>query len=129
MSKSTTAQLRNKDQHITVSQQETDAPVLPIAQIERLKEIHPERVDWVFEETTKEGSFRRSEMKRVNSMIFIERILGMIAGLVIGTTALYTCFSLAMAGHDAVAGIVGGTTVIGLVSAFVIGVKRRGTTR
>ena len=80
MSKSTTAQLRNKDQHITVSQQETDAPVLPIAQIERLKEIHPERVDWVFEETTKEGSFRRSEMKRVNSMIFIERILGMIAG-------------------------------------------------
>lgn len=129
MARSTTAQLRNKEQHITLSQQETDSPILPIAQIERLKEVHPERVDWVFEETSKEGNFRRSEVKRVNTMVFVERILGMIAGLVIGTGALYTCYNLAMAGHDAVAGIVGGTTVVGLVSAFVIGVKRRGSTK
>ncbi|WP_137895010.1 hypothetical protein [Ramlibacter sp. 2FC] len=129
MARSTTAQLRNKEQHITLSEQETDSPILPIAQIERLKEVHPERVDWVFEETSKEGNFRRSEVKRVNTMVFVERILGMIAGLVIGTGALYACYSLAMAGHDAVAGIVGGTTVVGLVSAFVIGVKRRSSTK
>lgn len=129
MSRSTTAQLRNKESHVTVSQHETDAPVLPIAQIERLHAIYPARVDWVFDETTKEGDFRRSEVRRVNSMVFVERILSMLAGLAIGVVALYTSYQLAMNGHDWVAGVVGGTTVIGLVSAFVIGVKRRGATK
>lgn len=125
MAKSTTAQLRNKDHHITLSQQETDAPVLPMAQIERIKEIHPARVDWVFEETTLESRFRRAETRRVNTLVFIERLFSMVSGLVIGSTSLYTCYHLAMQGHDVVAGVVGGTTVVGLVSAFVIGVRRK----
>lgn len=125
MGKSTTAQLRNKDSHITVSQHETDAPILPIAQIERLKEIHPARVDWVFEETTKEGDFRRKEVSRINKMVFVERLMSQVAGLVIGVSALYVSYLLAMGGHDWVAGIVGGTTVIGLVSAFLYGAKKR----
>lgn len=128
MAKSRTAQLRNKDSHLTVSEHETDSPVLPMAQIERLHAINPARVDWVFDETQKEGDFRRSEIRRVNSMVFAERMLSMISGLIIGTGALFTAYMLAMAGHDAVAGIVGGTTVVGLVSAFVIG-KRRGQTQ
>ena len=125
MGRSTTAQVRNKDQHLTLSQHDTDAPVLPIAQIEKLKEIHPERVDWVFEETTKEGDFRRKEIVRVNGFTFVERILGVLSGLTIGLAALYAAFNLAMAGHDWVAGIIGGTTVVGLVSAFLLGVKRQ----
>lgn len=111
---------------MTVSHHETDAPVLPMAQIERLHAINPARVDWVFDETQKEGDFRRKEITRVNTMIFTERMLSMFAGLTIGLAALYTCYQLAMSGHDVVAGVVGGTTVVGLVSAFVIGVKRRG---
>jgi hypothetical protein len=125
MSRSTTAQVRDKDRHLTLSQHDTDAPVLPITQLEKLKEIYPERMDWVFNETTKEGDFRRQEIIRVNTFTFTERILGMIAGLAIGLAALYTSYSLAMAGHDWVAGIIGGTTVVGLVSAFLIDVKRQ----
>lgn len=125
MGRSTTAQVRDKDRHLTVSQHDTDAPVLPIAQLEKLKDIYPERIDWVFEETTKEGNFRRSEIVRVNTFTFIERILGMFSGLAIGLAALYVAYLLAMANHDVVAGIVGGTTVVGLVSAFLIGVKRQ----
>ena len=125
MGRSTTAQLRDKDRQLTVAQHDTDAPILPVEQIARLKEIHPERVDWVFQEATLEGGFRRSETRRVNTFIFIERLIGMIAGLSIGVTALIIALKLAMAGHDWVAGIVGGTTVVGLVSAFLIGAKRR----
>ncbi|MDZ4100302.1 MAG: hypothetical protein U1E12_01345 [Hydrogenophaga sp.] len=125
MGRSTTAQLRDRDRHVTVSEHQTDAPLLPMAQIEKLNEIAPERVQWVFEETTKEGNFRRTETTRLNTLVFIERMAGIVSGLVIGSTALYTSYNLAMAGHDVVAGIIGGTTVVGLVSAFVIGVRRR----
>lgn len=125
VNKSTTAQLRSKDHHVTLSQHETDAPLLPMQQIEQIKQIHPERVDWVFQEASKEGEFRRSELRRVNTLVFAERFLGMLAGLMMGLAALYTSYELALNGHDVVAGVVGGTTVVGLVSAFVIGAKRK----
>lgn len=82
-------------------------------------------MDWVFEETGREGKHRRDETKRVNTMVFAERLIGNIAGLSIGCTALWVSYLLAMAGHDAVAGIIGGTTVVGLVGVFVYGVKRQ----
>jgi uncharacterized membrane protein len=125
MAKTTTAQIKDKDRHMTVSAHESDAPLLPIAHIERLHQIAPERVGWVFDETTKESDFRRQETKRVNTLVFLERMAGILSGLAIGGGALYGSVYLAMAGHDAVAAIIGGTTVVGLVSAFVIGVRRK----
>lgn len=83
-------------------------------------ELCPDRVPWVFEETTKEGNFRRDETRRINLAVFVERMMGIFSGLVIACVALYTSYHLAMAGHDTVAGIIGGTTVIGLVSAFLV---------
>lgn len=32
----------------------TDAPVLPIAQLAQLRQIAPDRVDWLFDETSRE---------------------------------------------------------------------------
>jgi len=125
MSKTTTVQMRDKDRQLTASAHETDAPILPIAQLEKLKEIAPDRVSWVFDETAKEGNFRRDETKRVNTLVFTERLLGIVAGLAIGCTSLWASYQLAMANHDTVAAIIGGTTVVGLVSAFLFGVKRR----
>ena len=129
MAKSTTAQLRNKDSHLTVSQHETDAPIIPMAQIAQLKELHPERVDWVFQESAKESEFRRSETRRVNTFVAFERFAGIVSGFIIGVVALGISYALAMAGHDWVAGLVGGTTVVGLVSAFVIGARRKDSNR
>ena len=107
-----------------MSDHETDSPLLPIGQLEKLREIAPERVAWVFDETTKEGDFRRSETKRINTLVFVERLIGVVAGLAIGCTALWASYVLAMNGHDVVAGVIGGTTVVGLVSAFLFGVKK-----
>ena len=45
----------------------------------------------------------------------------MLAGLAIGSLALFTSLKRAVAGHDWVAGVVGGTTVIALVGAFIFG--------
>jgi uncharacterized membrane protein len=127
MGKTTHAQVKDKDRHLTVSQHESDAPLIPMAQLAQLKELHPERMDWVFVESTKEGDFRRNETTRVNTLVFTERVIGIASGLIIGCISLLASYSLAMAGHDWVAGVIGGTTVVGLVSAFVIGVRQKNT--
>jgi uncharacterized membrane protein len=110
---------------MTLSAHESDSPLLPMSQIERLQQICPERVSWVFDETARESEFRRTETARINTMTFRERMSGIVSGLLIACVALYAAYHLAMAGHDAVAGVIGGTTVLGLVSAFVIGNARR----
>lgn len=94
---------------------------MPMAQIERLLEILPEKVDWVFEQAKAEGDFRRSETRRVNLFKFVDRMAGIVSGLLIGIIGLGVAAYLSMHGHDAVAGVIGGTTVVGLVSVFVIG--------
>ena len=90
----------------------------------RNEELLPEKVDWVFDEAKKEGEFRRSETRRVNTLVAIERLGSMLSGLIIGCVALGVSAYVAMRGHDTVAGIIGGTTVVGLVSAFVIGQRK-----
>lgn len=124
MGQHTTAKLQSKDASLTVSQHETDAPILPMAQIERLVDLLPDKVDWVFAQAAAEGEFRRRETRRVNTFVFIERLGSMVAGFFIGAGALGVSAYLAVHGHDTVAGIIGGTTVVGLVSAFVIGQKK-----
>ena len=100
----TTAQVKERDRSLTLSHQESDAPLLPMAQIERLKEILPKKVDWVFDQAAGEGRFRRSETKRVNTLVGIERIGSMFSGLIMGCFALTLSAYLAMHGHDWVAG-------------------------
>lgn len=128
MARSTNVQVKNKDSHLTVSQHDTDAPILPVAQMERLNTFHPEAVPWIIEEATREGQFRRKETIRVNTFVFAERILGIIAGLTVAALALTIAKDLAMEGHYTVAGIIGGTTVVALVGAFIVG-KRKGATK
>jgi uncharacterized membrane protein len=50
-----------------------------------------------------------------------ERRLGQVLGLVIGVAALVSSVFLGYTGHDWAAGIIGGTTVVGLVTVFVVG--------
>ncbi|MGN6652835.1 hypothetical protein [Trinickia sp.] len=119
-----TARVKDKHRSLTLSHHESDAPLLPMAQIERLKEILPEKVAWVFDQAAEEGQFRRSEMRRVNTFAGVERIGSMLSGLIIGCVALSLSTYLAMHEHDWVAGVTGGTTVVGLVSAFVLGQRR-----
>lgn len=124
MGRSTTAQLKDKDRHLTVSQHDTDAPVLPVAQLERLNQFYPEAVPWVINEASIEGQFRRSETRRINTFVFIERLAGIIAGLTVAIVSLTVAYQLAMAGREGVAAIIGGTTVVALVGAFIYGRKK-----
>jgi uncharacterized membrane protein len=116
-------QLRARSGEVAMSSTTTDSPLLPIEQIERLKEILPHRVEWVFEQTQIESAARRKELSRINTMVFIERIAGLVFALVIAVVGLGIAAYLAMNNHDTAASIIGGTTLVGLVTAFIAGKK------
>lgn len=118
-SKHTSAQARTRDGNFSVSTVTTDAPILPIEQIAKLREIAPDRVDWIFEQTTLESNFRRQEYRRINTLVFAERVLGLIFALLVAIGGLGSAVFLAVRGHDAVAAVLGGVTLVGLVSAFI----------
>ena len=50
---------------------------------------------------------------------------GQIYGFVLAILGIISALILAMMGHDAVAGIFGTTTIVGLVAVFVIGKKKQ----
>ncbi|WP_161499866.1 hypothetical protein [Rhodoferax sp. TS-BS-61-7] len=116
-------QVRANRNEVAVSHTTTDSPLLPIEQIERLQAIAPHRVEWVFDQTQIESEARRKETRRINTMIFMERIAGLVFALVISLIGLGAATYLALSGSEVPASIIGGTTLVGIVTAFVAGKK------
>ena len=102
-----------------ITHHETDSPLLPVAQIERLHSFAPDRVQWVFDQTEKESEFRRNHTLMVSKMVFVERILGKLIAAGVCCIALYAAYFTALAGHDAPAVAIGSTAVVGLAVAFL----------
>lgn len=119
-------QVRANRNEVAVSHTTTDSPLLPVEQIARLREIAPDRVDWVFQQTQIESEGRRSETKRINTMIFIERIAGLVFALVIAIIGLGLATYLALQGREVTASVIGGGTLVGLVTAFIAGKRGSG---
>ena len=109
---------------VDVSSTTTDSPILPIEQIERLQEIAPHRVEWVFDQTQIESHSRRTETKRINTMLFVERMAGLVFALLVSLLGIGAAVYLALEGKEITASIIGGGTLVGLVTAFVAGRKQ-----
>lgn len=85
MSRSQQVRAKNdKGDEVAISTHDTDSPILPVAQLEKLHQFRPDLVDFVIEQTRCEAEFRRSISFRTNKYIFIERILGMFCALFLG---------------------------------------------
>jgi len=87
----------------------------------KLKELAPERIDWIFHQTEIESNFRRSEHRRINTLAFAERLAGLVFALLVAIIGLGIAAYLAINGKDVVGGIIGGATLVGLVTAFIAG--------
>lgn len=120
----TKASAKGNGKEVTVSSTTTDSPILPIEQIERLQQISPDRVEWVFDQTTIESNYRRSESKRVNTLIFTEKIVGLIFALIVALAGLGAAVYCAILGREIVASVLGGTTLVGMVTAFIVGKRK-----
>ena len=121
MSKSTHANLKGKHGDLTVHQHETDSPVIPVAQIEQLHQFRPDRVDWIFEQTQAEAEYRRTEAHRVNTFIFIERLVGQVFALLIGVTGIVGGVYTAVRGQPTAGGTIAGWAITGLAAVFLTG--------
>lgn len=104
---------------MVVQDNHSDAPLLPIAGIERLHAVRPDRVDWVFEQTQIEAETRRREDRRTNTFIFVERMAGIIGALTIGAGGIGGGIYLGLQGHDVLGGIVASSTIGTLAVAFL----------
>lgn len=69
--------------HLTVHTQDTDALILPVAQLEALQRFRPDLIDIVVQETRAEAAHRRTQDSKVNFYIFVERVLGQLLAIVL----------------------------------------------
>lgn len=120
----TTAKVTRKDSELTLSEHETDSPVIPVAQLERLHIFKPEAVDWVISQTQIEAEHRRNETSRVNGFIFTEHIIGQIFALVIGIAGIGGGSWVAVSGQPLAGGTIATAAITGLAVIFLTGRKK-----
>jgi hypothetical protein len=115
----------NQAGEVAVSSTVTDSPILPIEQIERLKELVPGRVEWVFDQTQVEAEHRRSENRRINTLVFVERLIALSFALAIALSGMFASVYLAMHDHDVASAVMGGATLASMVTAFLVKGNKR----
>jgi hypothetical protein len=77
-----------------------------------------------FSQTQVEAEYRRSESKRVNTFVFIERVLGQIFALLIGLGGIIGGVYAAANGQPWAGGTIASLAITGLTAVFLTG--RRG---
>lgn len=117
--KSTTARVNRRDGELTVQQHETDAPIIPVPQLEQLHQFKPDAVDWVIQQTQVEAEHRRREDHRINTFIFIERVLGQVFALLIGLAGIVGGAYVAINGQPWAGGTIASLAITGLAAVFL----------
>ena len=121
--KSRTAKFKNPTGELTVQQHETDSPIIPVGQLERLQKFKPEAVDWVIEQTGIEADYRRKERHRLNKFVFIEKLIGQIFALLVGLAGISGGSFVALNGQPWAGGVLASLAITGLAVVFLIGKK------
>jgi len=124
-SRQTNLKANRQNGDVTVQHNETDVPLIPIDQLEKLSRFKPDAVDWVLSQTQIEGEFRRDETKRVNTLTFIERVLGQVFALVIGAGGVLAGSYVAVNGQPTAGMSIAGAAIGSLAVAFLIGRNKR----
>ncbi len=119
MAKGSKTRTRTSGNEITHHQQETDSPIIPVQQIERLQALKPGAVDWVLQQTEIEANHRRTEEHRVNSFIFTEGILGQICALIIGLAGIGGGAFVALNGQPWAGALIASFAITGLAIVFI----------
>ena len=129
-SKQTTARYNARNGELAVQQHETESPILPVAQLEKLHNFRPDLVDFVVQETQAEAAFRRKETIRTNIFVFIERMAGIISALIIGASCILGGVYLVLRGQAWAGVAIVSAGIGGLAVAFVQGrVKNKPTNK
>jgi hypothetical protein len=123
-SKSVKAHARSgSGDELVVQAHDTDALILPVAQLEALNRFRPDLIDVVIEETRAEAHHRRTQEARINRFVFIERVLGQVSAIVLAIVGVSGALYAGLNGATAV-GIAIVTTTIGTLAVTMVARKR-----
>lgn len=109
----------NQGNEIAIASVNSDSPLLPVEQLEKLHQFRPDLVDFVIEETKAESQKRRIETTKINNFTFVERIVGLIFSLIISLVGIIGSIYLGLEGHDWLAGTLGTVTIGTLAVAYL----------
>lgn len=101
-------------------------PIPPPEILKGYNEIIRDGAERIFEMAEKQSNHRITLEAEVIKEELRQSSRGQIFGFILGFVGLGLATALAILGHEAIAGIFGTTTLIGLVTVFVIGKKSQG---
>ncbi|MBB2486314.1 hypothetical protein H5407_13910 [Mitsuaria sp. WAJ17] len=104
---------------LTVDAHETDALALPVPQLERLHTFRPDLVDFVVDETRKEAAHRRAQDNRINTYVFVERMFGQLAALLVAAGGIGGGVYAGLNGQAVLGGTIATITIGTLAVAFL----------
>lgn len=120
--RSTTAKATTKSgNEMTFQQHETDSPIIPVAQMERLQAFKPEAVDFIIAQTKAEAEHRREQDGKINDRVFIEHVIGQVFALIIGCGGIYAGSVVALAGQAWAGATIATASITGLAVVFLTG--------
>lgn len=102
-----------------------DPPIPPPALLEGYERLVPGAADRILSMAETEAEHVRSLDRTALAESVAEIKRGQWFAFVVAMTALAASVAAAALGYPAVAGVVGGTTVVGLVTVFVVGRQAR----
>lgn len=108
-----------KGEELAISSHESDAPILPIAQLEKLQQFRPDLVDFIIEQTKAEAEFRRATSMRINWFVFIERMIGMLCALLIGASGIVGGIYIGSRGQPWLGGVIASLSLGTLALGFL----------
>ena len=123
----TSATVKNDNLELQVQRTTTDAPLLPIAQLERMHAIDPKLVDWMMVETAKESDARRAETRRINDSVIDVRMRGQNRAFALGFTATVGGIACVLFGFEWAGAVIATTGLagLGLAAVFLTGRESR----
>lgn len=104
---------------LVVQSQETDSPILPVAQLKMLHEFRPDLVDFVIEQTRLEATHRRDSSRRINYFVFTEHILGQVLALVVAALGVGGGIYAGLNGQPVLGGTIATVTIGSLAVSFI----------
>jgi hypothetical protein len=84
-----------------------------------LHEFRPDLVDYIVTETSAEAKARRDETHRVNTLLFIERMLGQIFAFCVGIGGVVGGGYIALHNQPWAGASIAAATITGLAVAFL----------
>lgn len=109
----------SKGEQLTVHSQDTDALILPVAQLETLQQFRPDLVDLVVRETQLEAAHRRKQESKINNFIFIEKMVGQASAILLTVLGIGGGIYAGLQGHPWLGGGIVSATIGTLAVAFI----------